>query len=322
MDIILVCHTEFGMVKNRKVVADRRFKEGALVGITNLLKICEKYGVKATLAVMPEVAEYLPKKIDHEVALHIHPGWQEFRKENDNFFIGDKFLREHCRQSFESTFLCDYSYAEQREMIEQGKRYLENIFDRPVVSFVAGRWSLNSDTVRALVDIGITHDCSAPAHLKSQGYDWSRLPRICLPYHPASSDYQQRGELPFLIVPISQFLLGGNVNPEAVIEVGSGWLNGCFLEYYQQDLPLFHICLHSPCLLSTYFYDVLEKFLGFIVRHRNIKFKFASEIHEYDIPSTWHAKDKILPYLVRLNSKIICSGIKTIVKKTKLWPVS
>lgn len=316
MDVIIVCHTEFGLVKDKEVVADKNAVDGVRTGVPNLIKIADKYNAKVTFAVCPEVVKYFPKNINHEIGLHIHPGWEEFEIHGFTFYVGDSYLKEHCEQSVNSTILRDYPYEEQLNMIKTGKDYLEEKFGNEPKSFVAGRWSINNDTVKALIKTGITHDCSAPAHSKPCHYDWSKLPRICMPYHPSKKDYQEKGDLPLLIVPISQMFPTGNVNPEVAPSVGLSWLKACFSEYYKQNLPLFHICLHSPCMIDKYFISAMDDFLKFISNHKNVNFKFASEIEEYDEVKS-RTKFHILPYLFGINRDITKMGLRSILNKLK-----
>ncbi|NQE54739.1 hypothetical protein C5S29_14205 [ANME-1 cluster archaeon GoMg3.2] len=185
MDVIIVCHTEFGLVKNKEVVGDKNAVDGIKTGVPNLIKVADKYNAKITFAVCPEVVKYFPMDIKHEVGLHIHPGWREFKIQGVKFYVGDAYLKEHCNQSINSTVLRDYPYKEQLDMIKTGKDHLEDIFGIVPKSFVAGRWAINNDTVKALIKSEITHECSAPAHSEVNHYDWSMLPRICMPYHPS-----------------------------------------------------------------------------------------------------------------------------------------
>ena len=299
MDIIIVCHTEFGFVYNKRVIYDKKAIDGVEKGVINLNKVVDKYQAKVTYAIMPEVMKYFPKNIDHELGLHIHPGFVNLDDFKGNkLYIGDSYLKEHCNQSINSTILQDYSYKEQLEMIKTGKDFHQDVFGVEPNSFVAGRWSVNNDTIKALIQVGITHDCSAITSSKSDHYDWSKLPRICMPYHPSSSDYQSKGNLPILIVPISHLYGDGNANPEVISSVGLSFLKACFLEYYKQKLPLFHICLHSPCMTDDYFISATNEIIKFISNHKNINFKFASEINEYNHVDS---KTKILPYLFAIN---------------------
>jgi len=302
MDIIIVCHTEFGFVNDKKIIFDKRAIQGVKNGVLNLDKITEKYGAKITFAVCPETADYFPKEVGQEVGLHIHPGWINCSHGRFNWFIGDAYLKDNCKQSINSSILKDFNFEEQLGMIKTGRDYLNRIFGYYPKTFVAGRWSLNNDTIKALVETGFTHDCSATAHSKPAHHDWSKLPRICTPYHPDEDDYQKKGDLPILITPISQFFPGGNVNIESAPFYGTKWLEACFLEYYNQGVPLFHICLHSPSMTDGYFISAMDRLLSFISKRRDINFKFVSEIKEY--PAKKY-KTNILPYLFAVNRKIL-----------------
>jgi len=280
MEIIVVCHTEFGFSHEQSIEK----------GVSNLIKVADKYKAKITFAVMPEVTKYLPKNINHEIGLHVHPN--------------DTYLKELCKQSVNSSALRDYPYKEQLEMIKVGKDYLMDIFGCEPRVFVAGKWSVNNDTIKALIKERFTHDCSASQRKKFSYCDWSKLPRMCPPYHPSERDYQEKGNLPLLIIPVSQLWRGGEVTPEAVPVVGLKWLKASFLEHYE-SMPIFHIYLHSPCMTDPYFISVMDEFLRFISKHK-VNFKFASEIEEY---KNINPKTKILPYFLRVNKTIIRQGI-------------
>ncbi|WAI01212.1 polysaccharide deacetylase family protein [Methanogenium organophilum] len=282
MDIIIVVHTEFGFVHNHEIIYNKMATEGVSKGVPNLVKIANKYEAKITFAVMPEVAKSFPKDINHEIGLHIHAGWEEFRSGEFTYHVGDRYLRDHCNQSSSSTVLRGYPYNEQLDMIQTGIDYLYDIFEEKPTTFVAGRWSIDNNTVKALTKTRMERDCSAPAHAKSSYYDWSKLPRICMPYHPDEYDYQKRGNDPLLIIPISQMFPKGIVSPEIVPLVGLSWMKACFIEYINQNIPIFHICLHSPCMTDPFFISVMDEFLHFISTYHDIHFKFASEIQEYN----------------------------------------
>ncbi len=280
MDVIIVCHTEFGTVSNRKTVFTKD-PIGVVSGVENLAEVSSKYGAKVTYAVCPEVASYFPNNVEGEIALHIHPGWEKFSVDGVSFYVGDMLLRQKCPQLSTSSVLRDYSLSEQSLLVKEGIRNIETTLGKTPQVFVAGRWSVNNDTVKALVANGILRDCSASAHSKMAHYDWSRLPRICLPYHPSDNDYQRSGNSPLLVVPISQMVKGGNVNPEMARVCGLLWLQLCFKEFWIRKVPLFHICLHSPSMVDKYFVSVMDKLLGFIAKHDGVKFKFVSGISEY-----------------------------------------
>ena len=311
MDIIIVCHTEFGFVYDKGIIFDKEGSKGVRNGVLNLTKLAEKYGAKITFAICPEVVSFFPKEIKQEIGLHLHPGYKEYSRKGFNFFIGDKYIKDHCEQSVNSSVLKDFSFEEQLDMIKTGRDYLNKEFGYNPTSFVAGRWSLNNDTIKALADAGFTHDCSAAAHSKPSHHDWSKLPRICMPYYPDKNDYQKEGDVPVLITPISKYFPNGGVSPEVVDKVGLSWLKACFLEYYNQDAPLFHICLHSPSMEDDYFISEMDSLISFISKHKNISFKFVSEIKKY--PKV-NLKTNLLPYVFGINKQILKTYLSKIIK--------
>lgn len=308
MDIIIVCHTEFGFISKNRMIFDKKAPQGVKDGVPNLVKLAKKYKAKITFTVCPEVVNYFPKNTDQEIGLHIHPGWEVFERIGLKWHVGDIYLKDHCKQSSISTALQDHSYSEQFDMIKTGKEYIKSKLGIDPKVFVAGRGSLNNDTIRALVENGLTHDCSAIASKKLPYFDWSKLPRICMPYHPSSEDYQKKGDSPILIIPASQTILKRPIAPESVPGYGFSWFKVCFSEYYKQGAPLFHIFTHSPAMTDPYYLSVMDNFLSFISKHDNINFRFASEIKEYPARNF---KTELLPYLLSPNKEIV----KTIIKK-------
>lgn len=301
MDVIIVCHTEFGYVKDKIVVFDKN-PRGVEEGVPNLIRVADKYGAQITFAVCPEVVNCLPKGIKHEIGLHVHPGWVESGHKGFKWHIGDLYLRQYCELSLNSALLRDYPYEEQLILIKTGKEYLERKLGIEPKVFLAGKWSENNDTIKALIAAGFTHDCSPVPHAKLPHFDWSKLPRICMPYHPAEEDYQKEGSLPLLIVPTSQMFPRGEANPEFIPMSGLAWLKACFREYYWQNLPLFHIPVHSPAMTDNYLISAMDNFLGFISKHRNIEFKSASQVVRY---AKVKPKTNILPYLAAINPVIL-----------------
>lgn len=304
MDVIIVCHTEYGLVKNREIVYRKSAPEGVTRGVRNLAAVADLYGARITFAVMPEVAWSFPEEVGHEIGLHVHPGQEALRTGGEAVSIGDAYLRERCGIRRESSVLRSYTFGEQLALIRAGKEHLQDVLGVTPTVFVAGRWSINSDTVRALVRLGFTHDCSAVPNAGPAHYDWSRLPRICMPYCPAEEDYQSPGSLPLLIVPVSRSLLGASATPELAPLVGLPWLKACFREYYRQGLPLFHLYLHSPCMTDPYFLEAMDGLLRFIAGH-DVTFRFASEVREYEHQGP---RMDLLPYLAGVNLDMLRRG--------------
>jgi len=288
MDVIIVCHVEFDENKSRE-----RFTRD----INTILKIANRYHVKLTFAIMPEVAKYFPKDVKHEIGLHIHPD--------------DEIIKAHCNLSRDSDALWDYPYKEQLEMIKFGKDYLEDVLGIEPKVFVAGKWSVNNDTIKALIKTNFTHDCSASQRKKFSYCDWSKLPRMCPPYKPSKDDYQKRGNLPLLIIPVSQMWRGGEASPENVPLVGIKWLKACFLEHLK-GMPIFHMYLHSTSIKDLRIALAMDEILNFISKF-DVNFKFASEIEEY---SNVKPRDSKFIYIFRgINKTLMTEGILTLLKE-------
>lgn len=311
MDVIIVCHTEYGSVSG-KTISWNQDPAGVDRGVPNLVSVAERVGARVTFAVMPEVVSHFIPAPGHEVALHIHAGWEPFTNNGKTEHMGDRYLWEHCDQKEISSALIDHSLDEQRELIRTGGDLLEDRFGQKPTTFVAGQWSLNNDTIKALIEYGITRDCSAPAGHPPYHHDWSRLPRICMPYHPSEQDYQEQGDLPILLIPISQTLLFGSVNPENLPTFGIRWLKACFQEYYSQGAPLFHICLHSPSMTDPAFINGMNDLLAFIASHQDIHFRTASEISKY--PDS-ESHTRLIPYLFGINNTLMKTCMRTVLSK-------
>jgi hypothetical protein len=311
MDVIIVCHTEFGSVVGDAISWNQN-TIGVDKGVPNLVAVAERAGAKITFVVMPEVASHFIPSPGHEIGLHIHPGKEPFINHGRTEYTGDQYLWEHCKQTGISAVLSDHPLDEQRDMIQAGGDLIEDLFGTKPTTFVAGQWSLNDDTVKALIDYGILRDCSALAGHKPTCHDWSRLPRICMPYRPNESDYLSKGDLPLLMIPVSETFRFGLVSPEMIPIVGLPWLKACFTEYYSQGMPLFHICLHSPSMTDPLFINGMNEFLTFIASHRNIHFRTASEINRYKNPKP---KTQILPYLFAINRTLIRTDLNIIRSK-------
>ncbi len=309
MDVIIVCHTEFGFVYDKNIIFEKQALDGVRKGVSNLMKLADKYKAKITFAVCPEVVDFLPKNINQEIGLHIHPGWEEFNYKKFKWTVGDSYLKKKFIGKKNSTALTDYSYDEQVEMINIGKEYLKDKLGVDSKVFLGGRWSFNNDTAKTLVKLGFTHDCSAYPGKRLSYFDWSKLPRICMPYHPDSEDYQKKGNSPLLMVPVSKMFLAGAVCPEDARRCGLPWLKACAMEYYNQKAPLFHIALHSPAMTNDYYISVMEKLLSLISIWPDIRFRFVSEIKEFPEKEI---KAKIRYYITAVNKEILKSGFKKI----------
>ncbi len=295
MKIIITCHTELGNPVGRKVVFNDSLAR-IHDGIEDTLEIIEDYDSKICFALTPKVVDGVKQRTlnkivnkEQEIGLHLHSD--------------DSFLVKSGVSKGGSPALRDFSYKEQKKMIVFGKNLLEKKFELSPVTFIAGKWSENNDTIRALTDSGFTHDCTPNPGFISENCDWGRLPRISLPYHPSKESYQKKGPLPILLMPISKVITNAPMSPEVAPTVGLGFLKACFEEYYIQQLPIFHMTFHSPCMASEYYQKVLDQLLAFISEHENIMFIFPSQIKKQDL--SIKPKTKIPPYVKRINKDII-----------------
>ena len=311
MDVIITCHTEFGFVHDKELIFDKKATTGVSEGVLNLVKTADKYGAKITFVVCPEVTDFFPKNIRHEIGLHLHPGWDEREYKGFKWNRGDLYLKENYQQLSSSTVLPGHSYEEQINLIKIGKEHLKKVFGVDAKVFVAGRWSVNNDTIKALIENGFTHECSGRPHNKSDHYDWSKLPRICMPYNPDANDYQKKGGQSLLMVPISQTFLGGTVSPEAVPTYGFSWIKASFKEYVKINAPIFHICFHSPLGTDPYYISVIDEMLKYISNYKDVNFKFASQISKYPERSLGF---NISPYIMAVNKTFIKSAFRKILK--------
>ena len=62
-------------------------------------------------------------------------------------------------------------------------------------------------------------------------------------------------------------------------------------------------------MINPYFTSAMDDFLKFISKHKNISFKFASEIDEY---GEVNPNTNIFPYLFGVDRHIIKTGLKVI----------
>lgn len=237
LDVVIVCHTEFGYATNQ-VVFDYEYKQGATDGVKNTILISDRFGAIVSFMVKPEVLESV-SDLDfgnHEIGLHIHP--------NDSFLM-------HKEVGGEEDNLRGYAFDKQRAMIATGKSAVHAYLDIVPKTFVAGKWSVGNETVRALVELGFSHDASGCPKFTSSCCDWRKLPRICAPYKPSRDDYQAAGDITITMVPVSKEITTGVISPES--NIGLGFLRAAVREYVKLNVPLLHIAFHSPALTSPRF---------------------------------------------------------------------
>lgn len=138
-----------------------RSLEPAGVGVAYQLATLAKHDLKATFFVdpMPTMVFRLDAirpvveaivEAGQEVQLHLHPNWAGARADD---------VERHAR--FE---LIDYSLDEQRALIAGARDLLKACGAPDPVSFRAGSYAANDDTLTALSDLGFAYDSSHNGH--------------------------------------------------------------------------------------------------------------------------------------------------------------
>jgi hypothetical protein len=280
LDVVIVCHTEFGYATNQ-VVFDYDYKQGATDGVKNSIQIADKFDAIVSFMIKPEVLGAVSETDfgTHEVGLHIHP--------NDRFLMtngvggNDDNLR-------------GYGFEKQRAMIAAGKAMVQDSLGVIPRTFVAGKWSVGNETVRAMVELGFTHDASGCPKFSSPSCDWSRLPRICMPYKPSADDYQAPGDVKMIMVPTSKEITTGIISPEN--RIGLTFLRGAIREYVKLNVPLLHMTLHSPALTSPIFRNTFNEMLQLISQF-NVNYRPLSDV----VPT----EGKVLKYSAQVSQYLM-----------------
>jgi len=287
--IVCICiHTELGYSLGTRIIFDRTSTTGVKLAVDNLLELFRKYDAKGCFALTADVLAKCEKETvlqiaseGHEVGLHVHPD--------------DSYLVNLGLSSRGIIGLSQYSLKEQSQIIECSSTLFEEKFHSLPLLFVSGNWSENNATIRILEKNHFLYDLTPLPGAKGHVCDWTRLKRISLPYHPSPDDYQSRGSLKLLMIPVSLTILKEVLGPESEPSQGMGFLKAGFEEYYSQNIPVLHVSLHSPAMTSRYYLAVLEELFAFISRHKNV---------EYGLPtgeSCSQPKTNYLPYLRRMN---------------------
>lgn len=140
--------------------------KGENYGIEYLMKLFSRYGAKALFFVdIAEAWEYGADKISdvlktidasgHNTGVHIHP---------DHMADPNRRL------------LREYSYNEQKEIITKCTNYYMDVLGKKPISFRAGRYGANYDTLRILNELGYKYDFSEFYGNRRCGF----IPPICV----------------------------------------------------------------------------------------------------------------------------------------------
>jgi peptidoglycan/xylan/chitin deacetylase (PgdA/CDA1 family) len=182
----LICDvdTEFDSLRNNIEIPSRS-NPGLTKGVPELLDFFDKHKLNATFHLQeqqdpnisivnryPEIVDKI-KGYGHEISLHTHMRGEDF--------------------------------ATRKTEIEAGfNRLSEGGFK--VISFRAGWYFTNENTIRILEGLDVKYDCSPYKNLTVGSKRWIGIPDS--PYHPDYKDLTKIGQAKILIIPINDIRLG------------------------------------------------------------------------------------------------------------------
>lgn len=148
-----------------------RLKDGREYGINYLMKLFDERNIRGLFFVdIPEIVDHGAEKIErvmkdidtagHDIGVHVHPDHMADPKR---------------------WYLWQYSAEEQYEIIARCTDFYEKVLGRHPVSFRAGRYGANNDTLDVLEKLGYKYDMSefsASRYCKiSPEVSWNRIAR-------------------------------------------------------------------------------------------------------------------------------------------------
>lgn len=154
-------------------------------------RLCEKYRFKpvylanyemAMTAAFVEFGRDVAARGAGEIGMHLH-AWNSPPLEA---LTGDDFLHQ--------PYLIEYPDRVMREKIRAMTQFLEDRFDRKMISHRAGRWAFDARYAAMLLDEGYLVDCSV-----TPGVDWRANPGD--PAGNGGSDYTSFPDRPYLLAP-------------------------------------------------------------------------------------------------------------------------
>lgn len=211
---------------------------GGEYGINKIMEICEKYNVRATFFVdFAEVNSWGYDKIKnvcqdiltrgHDIQLHIHP--EHFGDWN--------------RQEFSQ-----YSYEEQKSMIGYGVAQYEKIVGQKPIAFRAGKYSIDSNTLKVLHEYGIVYDSSFVKNNR-----WCKLNNLVSNIN-ARFKYQEIIEVPVTV--FKERIFNKEPRDKYYIFDVNGITKFEFRELYKKyadsELPSIILFMHSFSFLKRY----------------------------------------------------------------------
>lgn len=240
LKLVIVCHVEPGFVRDGEIVYGFDRTEGIVRALPKILEFADACGVPMGFALTPQALTLSDVDLGgHEAGVHLHPG--------------DPILARRLEGSVRIHHDClgRYPPDEQAMLVRAAREVYEEVLGRSPRLFVAGRWSEDAATKGILDHEGFTHDASAlPGH-RSACADWSRLPRLAQPYHPASDDRQRSGGEALLYVPVGRGLWQDYMTPERIRSVGRSYFQAGLKEAQVGGADVIQFYFHSPLGLDA-----------------------------------------------------------------------
>ncbi len=290
LKIVIVCHVEPGFVRDGEIVYGFHHTEGIVRALPRILEFADGCGISVGFALTPLALTLCAADFGgHETGVHLHP--------TDPVLIrrvgGSLQVRHDC--------LGRYTTSEQTLLVHAAREVYEEVLGRSPRLFVAGRWSEDSATAPLLDREGFTHDASAlPGH-RSPCADWSRLPRLVQPYHPAVDDRQRSGKAPLLYVPVRRGLWQDYMTPERIRSVGPSYFEAALKEAQVGGADIIQFYFHSPLGLDA---EALALF-GEVLAYAHDVIGAASVLPTSLVPSARFESRPFPPaYLAKLDWKL------------------
>lgn len=290
VQIVVFCHVEPGTCLKRMILYDPPLEEGITVAIPRIVEFADDHDIPLTFALTPSaLAKNQTDLSGHELGLHLHPQDAILRRA-----VGQRVV-------LSSDCLATYDHMGQSLLIEAAKGVFESYVGRAPRVFVAGRWSENDTTLSLLRESGFEFDGSPlPGH-RSECADWSRIPRLAQPFSPNSSDYQARGSLPYLYIPVSQGMWNHYLTPELIHLLGVSYFRAALKEASVGRADVVHFYFHSPMAIDSFFLGEFGSVADYARDELAAAFVLPSALR----PSARSAADPFPPaYLAGLNWRL------------------
>lgn len=247
MRIVIFCHVEPGTARGLEIAFHSRYTEGISIALPRIAEFADEHSLPMTFAMTPTALKENETDLGgHEVGVHLHPQDPELRK-----VLGGKI-------ALSSDCLMSYSTKDQALLIGAAKGTFEQEEGNSPRTFVAGNWSESSITLNLLSEAGFSYDGSALPRHRSGCADWGRIPRLAQPYAPSPEDYQSRGPMEYLYLPVSQGLWGHYLTPELIHLLGASYFKAALKEASIGGADVAHIYFHSPMAMNPLFLSEFE----------------------------------------------------------------